>query len=1696
MGKALLEVGAIIAGVALIATGIGAAAGAGLLGAEAAAVAGSAGTLTLFGVSTGTLLEVGAAVATVGELMIKPKLTGAGSAQQFKADTNAPIPCVAGRFGVGGNAIYETTSGGSNKQAAGAAGNEYLTQCVILSGLGPIKGWESLKFNDTILNWSGEQCSGGYIPSATIGSYNVPYKNNNNGTYENDQYKNHAWHNVQLGAIPAPYFAPPTKLASDNAGLTEWDNTHGLSGFAADFLTIVYDQTVYSGGMPKPIWTISGYNVYDPRQDSTYSGGAAAGAQRWAGPGASSAALLAARASWGWSQNPFIHALNYALGFFLPDGTSTLGSLYAGGGVPLAGVDVDQFVACANIADANGWTIGMQWSTDDDPWSVLSTMLQAGGGQPIDRDGRVSCMINAPLTSLGTITNADLQGSVSVDTTTALRDKLNRVYPRFHSEPHDWAMVPVVAPITGASYLAEDGRVIAKQLDYEGVTAVNQACQLAAYDLCNSREGIVATLPCKLTAANYRVGDCITVDVDVANLTNLKMVVIKRSPDFKTGAMTLTCRSETDAKHAFAMGVSGVAPPTPTITGVDPSYVGAPLPDFWATGLLEQTDLATGESRSVISVIGSAGDSVYAQTVMLRWRQASLVGGVITPAAGAQWTYESFPASLGNYQITANPGTYDVQIAYVNVGGAAPLTDAGWLDLGLETIGGSIASNTAAVGSYPASEVEGLLAAYANNPVSDTTEPSQPTTPTVSFTEAQDATGATHVTLKGVVAAVPDANVAGYIFQLTLGGAVAQEFPSTTPSFSCTVPEGVNYSLTVAAEKYSGSVSPYSAAAAGATPTDSTPPAPVSNASVIEGYDSNFVTWTDPPDLDLDHVEVWGSPSPVGAGVSTQIGIVAGAPSGNSSYTDASATTTQETYYFLRAVDTSGNKSGFTAAGGGTPLGLQASALVGKVTSSQISSVAASLISGTLAATNIPGLDASKVISGTLNPSALGAGQYGNLIPNANSEDPTAYGTAANGVLNVGSGAYNGSFTRSLQCTGNGEVDLGLADPIPCVPGDAFVVTAYIDSLSSTANGGVYGYFLNAQGGGLGPATVNAAGSLPGSTTSNGYTECGYQFVAPAGAVSFVPYAYANGAAGQVLYDGLFCYKVLQTQQLAASSITATQLAAGSVVAGKIAANAIGATQIAAGAITTGKLAAGAVTASSLAIGQFGGELLINGNFATGDASGWTSLDGVPPSIYGSSGPYSTDEVAFVPHGTTGGFISNAFKVNPGSKYLIQFTYGGAQNAESGGAYLRLYYRGSAPPNGLYCTPGDNPGYVFENEPIIQGWSDEEIVWTAPPNNCGWLSVALFNTSSDESVGFTDITFVEQLSGVNIANGAISADQIAAQTITGAKIAGQTITGDLIYGQTITGDLIAANTITGDNISAGSVDASVLKASSITSAYIAASAITSDKISVNYLSDITGDFGTITAGLITSADRLNYYDVAGGKIVFDTGSVMKATGRGFGTNNQFMEWSGPSMALSSCSESNGTAWLKTDGSAYFGGSLSAGTLTTKAATSDTSSGASCETQVFGSNGNTITVTLSYSYSDYESAQYATGQTSQYNAAKANIPNVQPNNDGSGGFTASGQDPGGWSVDLYRGVNGGALSKVATLSGQGNWSAEGDPPQGGDPGFISYSDSAGGSLTFTDPDHSTENRQYEAILTSRNPKYAGGIAQRLSIICVE
>jgi len=84
--------------------------------------------------------------------------------------------------------------------------------------------------------------------------------------------------------------------------------------------------------------------------------------------------------------------------------------------------------------------------------------------------------------------------------------------------------------------------------------------------------------------------------------------------------------------------------------------------------------------------------------------------------------------------------------------------------------------------------------------------------------------------------------------------------------------------------------------------------------------------------------------------------------------------------------------------------------------------------------------------------------------------------------------------------------------------------------------------------------------------------------------------------------------------------------------------------------------------------------------------------------------------------------------------------------------------------------------------------------------------------------------------------------------------------------------------------------------------------------------------GSLTIGKLTNG-QLNADMVVGtGRIIWDNGTHMKVAGVGFGSEGQFIEWFGPKMDVDQCSEANAITFLKTNGDAYFGGSLSAGTI--------------------------------------------------------------------------------------------------------------------------------------------------------------------------
>lgn len=211
------------------------------------------------------------------------------------------------------------------------------------------------------------------------------------------------------------------------------------------------------------------------------------------------------------------------------------------------------------------------------------------------------------------------------------------------------------------------------------------------------------------------------------------------------------------------------------------------------------------------------------------------------------------------------------------------------------------------------------------------------------------------------------------------------------------------------------------------------------------------------------------------------------------------------------------------------------------------------------------------------------------------------------------------------------------------------------------------------------------------------------------------------------------------------------------------------------------------------------------------------------------------------------------------------------------------------------------------------------------------------------------------------------------------------------------------------------IDNATIKDASITSAKI--QSVVADNITTGRLKVAIGLDGDLNVGT--------------GRIIFDTGSYMKVQGLGFGSTNQFIEWFGPKLAsFSQCTEANAITYVKRDGSAYFGGSLSAGILKNAARTTGIGATEVIEVGPFGSNGGTRTVVLSY---DYLYFWQITNAVSYSGTPSAQIVLERAN--GSGGWTT-----------------------LSTLNVTGSVTGE-DGFGSSEPGFIRIE--MGGSTTFTD-----------------------------------
>lgn len=348
---------------------------------------------------------------------------------------------------------------------------------------------------------------------------------------------------TQLGATPeSTALVPPL-----SAPMPSWGASSKLSGQAAVLWNFKFDKDGkrFASGLPVlgAVW--KGVKVYDPRLDTTYPGGS--GSQR-----------IDDETTWAYSDNPALHALTYAYGRY-QNGVQTFGI-----GVPATALRVAEFVAMANVCEANGWRLSGVVYEPGDRWNNLKDILAAGAAEPVFAGGTLGVRFRAPSVALDTITEGDLADeSASVTSMQSYRDRLNAIVPKYRSPDHNWELVAADA-VRVTEYETEDGEEKIEEIPYNLVRDADQAAQLAAYRLVDGRELGPITLVCLPRLRSYRPGECLALSLPSLGL-DTDAIILTRQIDPSTMKVTLTLIGETAAKHAFALGLTGTPPPTPAL---------------------------------------------------------------------------------------------------------------------------------------------------------------------------------------------------------------------------------------------------------------------------------------------------------------------------------------------------------------------------------------------------------------------------------------------------------------------------------------------------------------------------------------------------------------------------------------------------------------------------------------------------------------------------------------------------------------------------------------------------------------------------------------------------------------------------------------------------------------------------------------------------------------------------------------------------------------------------------------------------------------------------------------------------------------------------------------------------------------------------------------------------------------------------
>lgn len=603
---------------------------------------------------------------------------------------------------------------------------------------------------------------------------------------------------------------------------------------------------------------------------------------------------------------------------------------------------------------------------------------------------------------------------------------------------------------------------------------------------------------------------------------------------------------------------------------------------------------------------------------------------------------------------------------------------------------------------------------------------------------------------------------------------------------------GYDYQVKVRAISALGVRSPFATAQL-ASEGDTTPPNEPSSLSAVGGGKYITVSWVNPADQDLSHVEVWENESN-NLNTATLIGSSSG-----SNFMRPNLTNNVTRYYWVRAVDLSLNKSQFVGSVNATTL---------LVTPNDFNDAVNDLFSeaGAFGIEPVQSLPASGGFDGKLvlllpditiyrwdetagewsteiyTESSISAGDVTFASFAAGIEPvsivdalPTVSGytgpklvllTTDNKIYRLDGGAWTTAVPTS-DITGTIGENLFSDDLRPVEKVDALPTTALTQGriVLLTTDNKLYRYTGNAWTSAV-PATditgqVNAGQIADAAITA---TKIGNDAVTTA------------KIANDAITSDLIAASAVTSTEISSNAITTPKIVAGAITASTIASNAITSDKITANAITSAKIAAGAVTASEIAAGS-----ITTGKIAAGAVTADEIAANSITATEIAAGAISANEIAANTI-TTGKIAANA---------------------------------------------------ITANEIAANSVTASEIATNAVTAD----AIAANSVSTSELVA-----------------NSVTAGIIAAAAVSTSELAANAVTTDKIAAGSIVADKIAAGAITATKIGTDQVTANKIAASSIITSKIATGAVTAAKISVSELSAISADLGTI---LVDTANIAN-----------------------------------------------------------------------------------------------------------------------------------------------------------------------------------------------------------------------------------------------